>query len=100
MIYFQVHEITSFTLHIEKGDLINSFPPSPTEAAFHRAVYEFQQSGLEQQKEDGLEELTVSNMPSHDPEKPIGGCSCVCVCCLLEIHTFILFLPLSLYMHA
>lgn len=45
---------------------------SPTEAAFHRTVYEFKKQGIEQQKEDGLEELTTANFPSHDPNKPIG----------------------------
>lgn len=45
---------------------------SPTEAAFHRTVYEFKKQGMEQQKEDGLEELTTANFPSHDPDKPIG----------------------------
>lgn len=52
--------------------LITCSPPPPTEAAFHRTVHEFKKQGIEQQKEDGLEELTTANFPPHDPNKPFG----------------------------
>ncbi|XP_050729209.1 glutamic acid-rich protein-like [Eriocheir sinensis] len=42
------------------------------ETAFHRTVHEFKKEGMEQQKEDGLEELTTANFPPHDPNKPFG----------------------------
>lgn len=67
------------------------YPSSPTEAAFHKEVAEIKQRGLEQQKEEGLEELTVANIPAHDPTKPIGRDLCVfaCVLFLLQIHNFL-----------
>ena len=46
------------------------FPP--TEDAFHKEVGEFKKRSLEQEKEKGVDSLTVASLPSHDPDQPLG----------------------------